>query len=238
MDAEHRHELKQNDFVVYAKKTPEYIKSHWWESICVVVIIVALVLHFRDDTEVRPKMDKQAEVTSLYQDISTAKAEAIGGEASIDAVESLIDELLEKSSSLKGAQSSLAKIKAADAIRSQLHYSDSMPTAEQIEAHTVEAITLYEQAVKEAEGNLTVEAFGKYGIALAHQDAGKFEEAANLYGQIIANADYDKTCVVEMAKDKLDSIATAKQTFTFVEPPAQPAVESSDEVEVQENAVN
>ena len=240
MDAEHRHELKQNDFVVYAKKAPDYIKKHWWESICVVVIIVAGFMQIAKmgQKDVRPNMDKQAAVTAVYQDISAAKAEAISGEKSMDEVSDLVDELLDKASALKGVQNSLAKVKAADAVRAQLHYSNSVPTAEQIEAHTVEAITLYEEAIKEAKGNITVEALAKYGIALSKQDAGKFDEAATLYGQILASTDYDKTCVVEMAKDKLEGLATAKQTFTFVEPVVEPAVENSEEAQVEETAVN
>jgi hypothetical protein len=78
---------------------------------------------------------------------------------------------------------------------------------------------------------------GTYGIALAREDAGKFDEAATLYGQIIANADFDNTCVVVLAKDKLEALTAARQSFAFVEPAAEPVVETTEEVETEE-AVN
>lgn len=238
MDTEHRHELKQNDFIECAKKAPDYIKAHWWETACVVVIIGALVMHFSGSSDVRPNMDKQAAVTSVYQDISAAKGKAISGEGSIADIEELVTDLLAKSVGISEVQGALVKVKAADAIRAQLHYSDGMPTAEMIESHTVEAIALYEQAIESAKGNSNVEALAKFGIALATQDAGKFDEAATFYGQIIANTDYSATCIVELAKEKLDGIATARQTYTFAEPATKPVVEITEEVKPAENAVN
>ena len=233
MDAEHRHELKQNDFVVYAKKTPAYIKEHWWESICIVVIIGAIFVHFmRKNVAVRPNTQRQEAVTSAYQDIAVAKAEAISGEGSVEELDIAIKDLLEKSKSLRGAQAAWAKIKAADALRAKLHYSGTIVSQDDIEAYTAEAIILYQQAIDDAAGNSTVEAFAKYGIALATQDAGNFDEAATLYAQIIANVKYDKTAVVELAKDKLDGIAMAKQNFTFVEVQDAVSEEIVEKVEV------
>ena len=237
MDAEHRHELKQNDFVVYAKRTPAYIKEHWWESLCILVIIGAVFVHFaRKNVAVRPNTEKQEAVTSAYQDIAVAKSEAISGEGSIDELETVINDLLEKSKSLKGVHAAWAKIKAADALRSKLHYSNTMVSEDDAEAHSSEAIILYQQAIEDAQGDATVEAFAKYGIALATQDAGNFDEAATLYAQIIANVKYDKTAIVELAKDKLDGIDMAKQKFTFVE--VEDGVSGQIEVVGEEVEVN
>ncbi len=237
MDAEHRHELKQNDFVVYAKKAPQYIKAHWWEAICVVVIIVAVVMMFSGKKQGRPSMEKQAEVTSIYQDIAAAKGDAITGQAGAEEIEPLVRDLLSKGGKLSGAQRAMANIKAADAIRTQLYYSDGMPQQETVDAHVSEAISLYEQAMEHGKGNTDIEAMAQYGIALARQDAGDFDEAANLFGQIIANTAFDKTGFVELAKDKLASLTMVKQQFTFVEPKAVPVVEE-EAVSTEENAVN
>ena len=237
MDAEHRHELKQNDFVVYAKMAPQYIKTHWWEAICVVVIIIAVSMMFSKKGQVRPNMDKQAKVTAIYQDIASAKGDAISGQAGIDKVEPLVRDLLDKGGKLDGAQNAMAKIKAADAIRAQLHYSDGMPQKDVIDSHVSEAVSLYEQAIKDAEGNVEIEAMAQYGIALAKQDGGSIDEAATIYGQIIANTAFDKTCFVEMAKDKLAVIAMSKQQFTFVEPKPAPVVEETA-ASTEEKTVN
>lgn len=244
MDAEHRHELKQNDFVEYAKKTPGYIKDHWWETICVVVIIFAVVLHFsRDGKKALPNLDRQAEVTEIYQDLSAAKGDAIAGEAEVEVSRDKINELIDKAGKLKEPQGAFALIKAADGLRALLHYSNTKPSQEDIDAHTTEAISLYERALENAEGNVLVAAMAEYGIALAMQDAGKFDEAANLYGKIIANTKYDSTALIQLAKDKLASLNTAKQQFNFTEP-VMPAVVEADGVnaenqtELQENTEN
>ncbi len=238
MDSEHRHELKQNDFVVYAKKIPFYLKKHWWESICVVIIIVALVMQFSKGRTSRPDMTKQKEVTAVYQDIAAAKGGAVNEDGSIEELEELINELLEKSKDLEGAQQALAKIKAGDAIRAKLHYSDEMVSQEDIESHTVEAISMYEKAIEAAEGNMNTEALAKFGIALAKEDASKFDEAANLYGQIIANSSYENTSVVKLAKDKLDGIAMAKEQFEFVEPEPEELVEDDGDNETTEGTAD
>ncbi len=237
MDAEHRHELKQNDFVVYAKKAPDYIKTHWWEAICVVVILVAVVMMFSNKTaKVRPNIEKEAKVTAIYQDISTAKVDALSDEAAIDEMDTLVADLLEKGAKLSGAPKAMVKIKAADAVRAQLHYGDGMPQQEVIDAKIAKAIGLYEEAMQDGKGNVDIEAMAQYGIALAKQDGGNFDEAATIYGQIVANTAFDKTGFVELAKDKLAVIAMSSEKFTFAEPVAAPVVE---EVEVkEENTVN
>lgn len=230
MDAEHRHELKQNDFIVYAKKTPDYIKKHWWESICVVVIIVALIFHFSGRTSPRrPNLERQAQVTSIFEDLADAKGKAIMDEAGIEGIEEHIQKLLTQAQRLKGPQKSFALIKAAEAVRARLLYSDAEPSQQDIEAHAQEAISLYERALDEAQGNVIVEAMANYGIALAKEDMGKFDEAANIYGQIIANSKYDKTAFVAMAKNKLDLLPMSRQSFVFVEPDPETLVEEEDE---------
>lgn len=230
MDAEHRHELKRNDFIEYAKQAPDYLKKRWWEVLCVVVILVAVYMMFSDRKPALPTMEKQAKVTAVYEDIAEAKAALINEGGSDEKIEELVRDLLSKAAKLDGSQKSLALIKAGDAIRAKLHYSDKMPAADAVEAAVSEAVTLYEQAAKEAEKDVQIQAMASYAIALARQDGGNFDEAANIYGQILANAEYDKTPFAALAKEKLATIAMAKQQFNFVEAPA-PAAEPAPQAQ-------
>lgn len=232
MDSEHRHELKRNDLALWLaeapkhiKNTPEYLKTHWFEAICVVLIIIGLGMWiFRDDQKiVVHDLASQVKLTKLYEQQMIDKIATVRGNKTAGFLNNA-DELTAISDNVKSdSNAALALIKAGDALRSDLHYKEGVINENDLKSQIAEAKSKYEAAVAKASSNKTIEALAKFGIAICSEELRDFDSAATLYKEIADNPEYQSNFVSKEAANRLLLLddAKVKYTFTYVEPVAK-----------------
>lgn len=242
MDSEHRHELKRNDLAQWIaqmpkhiENAPQYLKSHWFEAICVILIIVGAGMWlFKDNqTVVVHDIGSQIELTQLYQAQMKVKGNALAGKEDSTLLDNS-DQLVAVASGVgRETNASLALIKAGDALRSDLHYKKGQVDDATITAQIGEAKLRYEEALSKAGSNKTLAALAAFGVAICGEEVRDFDAAAAGYQAIIDNAQYQATFVVILAEGRLSTLedAKVKYAFKYVEPkieqaPAIDAVET------------
>jgi tetratricopeptide (TPR) repeat protein len=232
MDSEHRHELKQNELARIVSELPDMIrhlptliKENLWTTCCVVIIIVAIFMwigKLGGDSYVR-NVQKQAELTSYYQSIDTAKAKLQSGEGDFSVITNSVESIQAAAKNAETAgHEAIALIEAADGIRSGLHYRTDAVTDQEIKGTIVKAQEKYKIALKKAGDYALAAAMAEFGIALCEEEMRNFDEAIKGYEAIIANEDYAVTGIPEQARNRLMFIDDYKKSFTFVQPAPEP----------------
>ncbi|AQQ69805.1 hypothetical protein SMSP2_00139 [Limihaloglobus sulfuriphilus] len=235
MDSEHRHELKQNELARIvselpdkAKHLPTLMKENLWTTCCVIIIIVAIIMwvaRLGGDSYVR-NVQKQAELTSYYRSVETAKANLQSGEGDLSAIVNSADSIQAAAKNAETAEhEAVALIEAGDAIRAQLYYSKSVIPDNEIKETVTKAQEKYKIALKKANKFPLAAAMAEFGIALCEEDLRNYDEAIKGYEAIIANEDYAATGIPSQAKNRLMFIDDYKKSFTFVEPAPEPQTE-------------
>ncbi len=224
MDSEHRHELKRNDLALWLaeapkhiKNTPAYLKTHWFEAICVVLIIVGIGMWLFRDTQqiVVQDLASQVKLTNLYQQqimdkIAAARGNEIAGFLNnADDITSVADTV--KLDSI----AALALIKAGDALRSDLHYKKGVINENNLKTQIAEAKGKYEAALAKAGSDKTIEALAKFGVAICSEEVRDFDSAEAQYKDIANNPEYKSNFVSKIAEQRLSLLADARVKYTF-----------------------
>lgn len=224
MDSEHRHELKTNELADWLSNAPEhlknapgYIKEHWWESICIVLIIIGAAMWMIQKNQPETQnIVKQAEFTQMYQKISTTKGAILQDQDTAGSLLTVSGELenIAPTADTK-TQEALALIKSADALRSNLHYAPSQIDEATVNEQIAQSKVKYESALEKAAANKTIEAMAQMGIALCAEELRDFDVAEKLYREISENSDFQSTIFAKQAQKRLAGLADSKVEFTF-----------------------
>ncbi|MGE4285959.1 MAG: tol-pal system YbgF family protein [Phycisphaerae bacterium] len=226
MDAEHRHELKQNDFEEIMRNLPGFLKKHAKDILCCALIIVAAVLWLAKKEPVRPDIEKQVAVNSAFQDLNTKITELREGTADATELPALYEAVIKKIDSLPtNLQKSFGYIKTADIYRLQARYDRS--NLEPIS----KALELYKKAAEIAAEDGTLCAMAQFGQALSEIDLGNLDAASNLLGQLVTSEKYASTAFPVLAKKRLAVIESLNQSFSFAPAPEPVAEETSAELD-------
>jgi len=244
MDSEHRHELKRNDLALWLaeapehiKNTPAYLKSHWFEAICVVLIVVGIGMWLFRDTQkiVVHDLASQVKLTNLYQQQIMDKVAAARGNNTAGFLNNADDITAAADTVKRDSIAALALIKAGDALRSDLHYKKDAINENDLKLQITEAKGKYEAALAKAGSNKTIEALAKFGIAICSEEVRDFDSAEAQYKKIADNPEYQSNFVSKLAEQRISLLADArvKHNFEKVEPttkeeakPAESSVET------------
>jgi len=236
MKSEHRHELKTNELAEWLSNLPQWTKENLVTIICAEVFIVVLAGvwlwrgYNRDVVQVR----ERTQFTNLLNQVSAAKMQI---RQASEEDRDLSFALLQPAKSLEAfAQSTgnrrmaaLSYIKQAQALRAELHYGtveDSYVT-EQIG----KAKASYTQALEKSGDNPTLAAAAQFGLGLCAEELGNFDEAQQIYRDIVANADYEGTVAVAQAQRRLKTMADYEEKLAFKpNPNPQPAAASQPSI--------
>lgn len=239
MDSEHRHELKRNDLALWLaeapkhiKNTPAYLKTHWFEAICVVLIIVGIGMWLFRDTQkiVVQDLGAQVKLTKLYDQQMMDKVAAVRGNKTAGFLNNA-DDITAVADTVKlDSIAALALIKAGDALRSDLHYKEGIINENVIKTQIGEAKDKYDAAVAKAGSDKTVEALAKFGIAICSEELRDFDSAADQYKEIADNPEYQSNFVSQIARQRISLLADARVKYTFKE------VESANKENAKEEA--
>jgi len=117
----------------------------------------------------------------------------------------------------------LAYIKAAQAIRTELHLRDEVVSAEMVDTQIQKAQDAYEKA-SAAAVIPAMKAMAQFVQGLCAEERGQTQQAADIYKAIADDETFAATIFPKMAQSRLESLDDNAESFTFVE--AQPEPES------------
>jgi predicted negative regulator of RcsB-dependent stress response len=223
MDAEHRHELKANELAEGLKNLPQWIKDNANTIIGIVLIAAALITwpmfkKMANKKELAEATTITNSIQMMDQDIvAVLQAPADDMLAKSEALDTLLvnaDTLLGQASETdNGNLSALARIKAAQAIRTELHLRQEVD-AEMLERQIQKAQEAYQQALKSAD-TPSITAMAEFGLALCSEELGQIDQAAELYQTIANNESYKATVFPTQAQKRLDTLSDNTEVFTF-----------------------
>jgi len=227
MDSEHRHELKTNELADALTHLPELIKKNANMIIGLALIAVALITW--------PMFTKMSQQKALAQDsemtqaiqlldqdaINVLRADPDDTQAKLDALNSMLtnaDNLLQKASKIDNTNlAAMAEIKAAQAIRTELHLRQEVD-ADTLETQIQKAKDAYSQAFEKAQ-TPTLKALAQLGLGLCSEELGQTDQAAEIYRQIVSNESYKATVPAVQAQQRLDGLEDNSEIFNFAEVP-------------------
>ena len=231
MDAEHRHELKTNELAHWLAHTPDFLKKNASTIIGAVLIIVGLIT-WPMFTRMRESSDitKAAAVTSAIQTMDRDVAGLIQAaekddEARRQASGALLvsaNALLDQAGKTDNADlAALARIKAAQALRTELHLRAERVGTEDVQSRISQAQEAYQKALTTAT-TPTLKAMAKFGLALCAEELGQRDAAAALYKEIIDTPEFGATVFPTQAQKRLAGLDENLETFVFAPAPAAP----------------
>ncbi len=220
MKSEHRHELKTNELAEWLSNLPQWTKENLITIICVSALVVVLVGVYlwrgynKNVVHVRERTD----FTNLVNQVTRAKMLTVQGQ------EQGTDrsfELLKPAEALgtfalntkNNRMAALALVTRARALRAELHYGTV--NQQYIIDQTNKAKASYTTALAKSSNNPMMAAAAEFGLGLCEEELGNFEQARQVYRQIVANPDYESIVTVAQAQRRLKTMADYEQKIAF-----------------------
>jgi tetratricopeptide (TPR) repeat protein len=125
----------------------------------------------------------------------------------------------------------LALVKRAQALRAELHYG----TAEQqyITEQTNKAKDSYATALAKSSSNPVLAAAAEFGLGLCEEELGNFDQAREIYREIVANPEYEGVVTVAQARRRVNTMADYGQKIAFKPDPNPEPVTASQPAEIK-----
>lgn len=250
MDAEHRHELKTNELAQWLSDFPELAKKNANIIIGVVLIAIGFLTWPMLNRMASEKgLTQQAETTNSIQMLETDIIKAVTDksedpQAKQQALSMLLvnaDTLLEKAGELENPNlAAMARIKAAQTIRTELQLRREDVSVATVEAQIKKASDAYQKAFDGAD-DAQIKGLAKLGLGLCSEELGQTEQAAAIYQEILKNDAYAATIVPVQAQKRLDFLAEKSGSVYFAPAPVevtetpaaqQPGAASSPSVQI------
>ena len=227
MDSQHRHELKTNELAEGLKHLPGLLKDNA-NTIIGIILIGAALITWPMFTKMSRQKDiaEQTEITQsiqmmdrdVYAVLQAPADDMLAKSEALDALLVNADALLEKVSEIDNRNlAALAQIKAAQAIRTELHLRQEVDV-EMLERQIQKAENAYQEALSTA-NTPTVTAMAKFGLALCSEELGQTDQAAELYQQIVEDENYKATVFPTQAQRRLDTLSDNTEVFNFAAVP-------------------
>jgi hypothetical protein len=235
MDAEHRHELKQNDLVEWIIHFPEYARENYMQLIGAALVVLGLISWFLwpsvKGSMNNSNLDKQAKVTQVLEQVPGSRSASMrSGMGSLPDAFLMTANNLETEASQTGdpIAKSLLLIKRGESLRSDLHYSSGTQDAAIIASQMQQATAAYDAAIASATGQpegASLVAMATYGLGLCAEELGNFAKAEGIYKSIVANAEFEGTVFPVQAEKRIVSLADNKGAVVFTKAPVVAPIE-------------
>lgn len=223
MDTEHRHELKTNELADFLARLPDFMQRYSNQIIGVCLILIALLgiplyKHFRHQSRRSEQIAMVSRIQSAREAMSRA-AQAEGEVRPASLLESAAEELRAAASSTNQKDLvAIALLESAKLLRAAL-YLDEQPSPETISANLSKAESACKEAFETAQSP-TLKGLAELALGLCAEEAGQYEQARQVYTQIIQNTAYAGTSVIEQAKRRLDLLDDNAVKVVFAPAPA------------------
>ena len=240
MKPEHRHQLKTNELAEWIVNFPQWAKENAKTIIYISALaaVVAGVYLWKTYEKRIVSSREQLELTNFISQISQAKTQILQAQAQgVDTSYTLIqaaDNLQNIAQNAKEEQmAALALIKRAEALRMELHYRFGSIGRQDLTAQINRAKDSYTKAVEKSSTNPSLTATAKLGLGLCEEELGNFEQAREIYSEIITNADFEGTVAAAGAKQRLHTMADYQQKVAFRQAPKQAPPEFIPEIKLE-----
>ena len=226
MKAKHRHELKTNILAEWIANFPEWAKKNLRMIIYVSVVVIlvggsAAFYWYRKNVE---SVRKQLQLTRLITQLSQGKLQVLQSQLrGMDVSYMLIqiaDGLEDFARNAKDDQMvALALVKRAEALRTELHCRLGTISEQDKQAAIGRAKTSYTEAIDKPVANRSLVATAKLGLGLCEEELGNFEQAEQIYTEIVSSGDFQGTAAFAAAKNRLATMADYQQEVVFAPAP-------------------
>jgi tetratricopeptide (TPR) repeat protein len=232
MDAEHRHELKSNELAEWIGRIPELVKDNLNVVIGVALILIGLLTWPLLSRMAQEK--DTAQMTDVTNSIQMLEMETFGAvtqnmedpQGRQQALSLLLvnaESLLEKADDVENLNlAAMARIKAAQAIRTELQLRRQDAGAETVDAQIAKARQAYENAYETAK-DPQIKGQAHLGLGLCAEEVGQTEQAAKIYQDILADEKYQATVIPALAQNRLEAMKDKTDNVYFAPAPEQPA---------------
>lgn len=246
MKPKHRHELKTNELAEWLMNFPQWAKKNLTTIIYVSVLIavVAGLYIWKIYSKNIVSVQKQLKFTTLLTRLSQSKMEILRAQAQGLDVSYI---LLRPANNLKtfaqnakdDTVAALALIKRAEALRTELHYSQGAVDRQYSTTQINLAKDSYNEALSRLarlkarrKSNPSLTALAKFGLGLCEEELGNFDQAKQIYSDIIANPDFEAATAAMQAKLRLDTMADYQKKVAF-KAPTKPTPARSIQPQIQ-----
>lgn len=222
MKPEHRHQLKTNELAEWIGNLPQWAKENAKTIICISILaaVVAAVYFWKMYEKRVVSVREQLELTNFISQLSAGKTQILQAQAQgVDISYTLIqvaNNLQNIAQNAKEEQmAALALIKRAEALRMELHYRFGSVSRQDLTAQINLAKDSYTKAIEKSSTNPSLMATAKLGLGLCEEELGNFEQAREIYSEIIVNADFEGTIAAAEAKQRLHTMADYQRKVVF-----------------------
>ena len=230
MKSEHRHELKTNELAEWLSNLPQWTKQNLVTIICVCALVVVLggVYFWRGYNKNIVQVRERTEFTNLINQVAGAKMQIVSAKEQGRDLAFMLIQLAKNldtfaQNTKNNHMAAMALVKRAQALRAELHYGTVEP--QYIIDQTNKAKASYTTARDRSATNPVLAAAAEFGLGLCEEELGNFEQARKIYGQIVANPDYEGIVAVAQADFRLKTMADYEQKIVFEpDPNPEPAV--------------
>lgn len=231
MDAEHRHELKTNELADWLSHLPELIKKNTNFIIGAALILIGLLTwpllsRMAQQKEIAQQSEATNSIQMLENDLDKAfrpnPDDPMAQQQALGVLLANADALVEKADELDNPNlAAMARIKAAQAMRTALQFRSEEVTAETIETQIKKAADAYQKAFEQGQTDV-IKGLAKLGLGLCSEELGQTEQAREIYQDLVKNEVYAATVVPAQAQTRLDVLAEKVETVYFAPAPALP----------------
>lgn len=232
MKSQHRHELKTNELAEWIANLPKWTRENIRTIIYVCVVaglVIGSFLWFRHKRNVE-RVQRHLEFTGLVSRLSQNKLQILMAQPQgTDVSYMLIDTAGALQTISDGAKNNrmaaMALIKRAEALRAGLLYRQVSVGQSELQAAIDGAKAAYTAALEKASNYPPLQAMAKFGLGLCEEELGNFDQARQIYRNIVENSEYEGATTIAKARQRLETMADYQQRVVFKEAP-QPQLPS------------
>jgi predicted negative regulator of RcsB-dependent stress response len=246
MKSEHRHELKTNELAEWLSNFPEWLKENSKTIIAIAAIIIVVVGFYgwrrydKNVVQVRERNEFSGlldETTSLKMQVAARQTQGTDESHYLIPLATNLGSFAENTS--KKNMAALALIKQGETLRAELHYRLGAVSEEDFKEQIDHAKASYNQALSKASSNPQLTAAAKFGLGLCAEELGEFDQAGQIYQEIVSNADFKGTVFAVQAKRRIKYMPDYQKEIVFEPAPQkEPEVATEPTVQVEPVDVN
>lgn len=240
MKSEHRHELKTNELAEWLGHFPEWLKENSKSIIAIAAVVIVVVgfLGWRRYDKNVVQVRESNEFTALLNSASAeklqvARRQSQGTDSSHYLIPLATNLRSFAENTNKKNMSALALIKEAETLRAELHYRLGAISEQDLTAQIDRIKASYNQALSKASSNPQLSATAKFGLGLCAEELGDFDQARQIYQEIVSNTDFEGTVSVVQANLRLKYMSDYMKEIVFKPgPKKEPVVTVQPEVQI------
>jgi len=231
MKSEHRHELKRNDLAEWLANFPDWAKQNR-NTIIYLAVLLAVVIGlwvWKNYSKNVLQANRQIQNSALISSLPRKQAEIIqmqsaGSDTAFTLSQEFASNLEQVAQDADNKKTkALALIKKAQAIRSEMHFTQKTVSPEELNKQMTIAKQTYTKALSYLNDNDPLAASAKFGIGLCEEELKNFDEAKKIYTDISENENYAGCTVAFLAQFRLKFMDAYTKNVKFKPAPAPQA---------------